>query len=77
MRNHGKCPQGRASMCLNSTSASQLSELAMHHDRTMDEAAMIAIHIAYLSHLDEKRLSAKKALDLALGAPTPDDEIPF
>jgi len=64
-------------MRLNATSANQLSELALHHDRTMDQAAMIAIHVAYLGQLDEKRQSAKKALDLALGTGEPDDEIPF
>ncbi|MEL6570968.1 MAG: hypothetical protein AAFQ64_04875 [Pseudomonadota bacterium] len=64
-------------MRLSTISANQLSELAMHYDRTMDQAAMIAIHIAYLGHLEEKRDAAMQALNMALGNGEPDDELPF
>lgn len=55
-------------------SALQLSELAKHYGQTLEEAAIIAIHMAYLQHLEEKREWAMRTLDLYLGQPDFDDK---
>ncbi|MFT5067023.1 MAG: putative transcriptional regulator [Reinekea sp.] len=77
MQPRTRTPQSPASMRLSPAATAQLDELARHHDRTFDQAAAMAIHIAYLALLDEKREDALQALDMRFGRPYPDDELPF
>ncbi|WP_300016432.1 hypothetical protein [uncultured Roseobacter sp.] len=76
---HHTCKQQRslADLGLGPATTAQLDELARHHDRSLDQAATMAIHIAYLAHLDDKRNAAMRALNEALGRSHIDDEIPF
>lgn len=61
---------------LDPASAERLSELALHYDRTLDQSVRIAIHIAYLDHLEEKHRGAVQALHALIGGGR-DDEIPL
>ena len=61
---------------LDPASAERLSELALHYDQTLGQAALIAIHVAYLEHLEEKRRAAMQTLEALIGGGH-DDEIPL
>ncbi|MEM7547698.1 MAG: hypothetical protein AAF367_19400 [Pseudomonadota bacterium] len=61
---------------LSEAAMDQLSHLAMEFETTVNDAAMVAIHVTYLQWLDGKRAQTSRAIDILLGNEL-DDEIPF
>ncbi len=66
-----------ASIRLVESTTMQLDELAQYYERPLDQAAILAIHYAYLDMLDEKRRKAASVLEYSMYDPEIDDEIPF
>ncbi len=56
--------------------ADQLSHIAVEFEVTMSEAAMVAIHAAYIRLLDIKREETSRAIEM-LFDDEPDSELPF
>lgn len=77
MTNDDHKPPSNMPVSLRPQAALQLSEMAQHYGQCPDEFAAIAIHMAYLRYLEEKREGAMRSLNLYLGQPEFDDEIPF
>ena len=77
MRYDPKMLRKRPAIQFDGIAAEHLYELAMHYDSPLDRAAEIAVHIAYLRLLEEKRRAATHALEVAMGYGVFDDEIPF